>query len=122
MITFTYRPEGADERSWDLDFDTMKASEWIAIEKQAGFTSVELAQALQKGSFLAIKALLWLLLKRDMSTVPWDSVEFSMSEIDIVDDEDEPVEPDPKASLLADAATSSPLGTSSTTPLETLTT
>lgn len=97
-MKFVYRPDGADPREWDLDFDTMRASEWISIEKQAGLTSQEFANALQKGSFLAIKALLWVLMKRQMSTLPWDSLDFSMSEIEISDDEPaEPVESDPKA-------------------------
>lgn len=116
-MKFIYRPEGADERTWDVDFETMKASEWILIEKQAGLASKDFAEALQKGSFLALKALLWILLKRSMSTVPWDSVEFTMAEIDLVDDEDEPgAEQDPKVSALDGAAISSPSDTSFTTP------
>lgn len=99
-MRFVYKPEGADERSWDLDFNNMKASEWISIEKQAGLASREFAAALQKGSLLAVKALLWVLLKRSMSTLSWDSLDFTMAEIDMVPDEDDEVEagePDPKA-------------------------
>jgi hypothetical protein len=99
-VKFVYKPEGADVRSWDLDFDTMKASEWISIEKQAGLASAEFAEALQKGSLLAVKALLWVLLKRSMSTLSWDSLDFTMAEVDILDDDEtaaESVESDPKA-------------------------
>jgi hypothetical protein len=103
-VRFVYRPEGADERSWDLDFETMKASEWISIEQKAGFTAGQFGDAIKTGSMLAIKALLWVLMKRSMSTLAWDSLDFSMAEIDIIEDDDadvvteaESVLADPKA-------------------------
>lgn len=88
-MRFVYKPEGADERSWDLDFEKMKSSEWILIEDKAGFTSVEFGDAMKRGSMKAAKALLWVLLKRSMSTLSWDSLEFTMAEFDLVDDDAE---------------------------------
>jgi hypothetical protein len=94
-VRFVYKPEGADVREWDLDFESMPASEWILIEKKAGFASGQFAEAMKNGSMLATKALLWVLMKRTMSTLSWDALDFSMSEIDLIeDDEDEDDEVD----------------------------
>jgi hypothetical protein len=58
-----------------------------------------LGEGLNCSDVIAIKALLWLLLKRDMSTLSWDSLDFTLAEVDI-DTDDEPGELRRKLELL----------------------
>ncbi|HEY9495916.1 MAG TPA: hypothetical protein VIR15_13755 [Intrasporangium sp.] len=88
----TYRPEGAKPIVEDIDIlDGLKASEVIAVKKATGGAIAGVAEFLSgimSSDMEAIKALVWIVLKRRMSTVSWDRLDFTLSEvqIDYVDD------------------------------------
>ena len=89
-IRFTYKPEGADVRTWTVDpLRGIRASEYIALQKASGIRGVQdLMEGLAATDMLAIKGLLWLLLKRTMATLSWDSLDFTLDEIEIDSDEE----------------------------------
>ena len=64
-MLLTYKPEGAEERSWAYAPDKLLSSEAEAIEKVTGLTYSEFGAALIKGSASARRALLWVFLKRE---------------------------------------------------------
>lgn len=88
----TYKPEGFDEPEvWVVDLlENVRASEMIAVKKVCGIASVaELLGGLMQSDLEAMKALLWMLLKRKMSTLSYDSLDFTLSEIEIGYDNDD---------------------------------
>jgi hypothetical protein len=89
-LKLTYKPEGVEPRTWTIDPERdIRASEYIAVQKVSGVRGVEaLMEGIAATDMLAIKALLWLLLKRDMSTLSWDSLDFTLGEIEFDSDED----------------------------------
>lgn len=86
----TYKPEGIEPKVWTVDpTRDVKASEYIAVQKVSGLRGVEeFMEGLSVADMVAIKALLWLLLKREMSTLSWDTLDFTLDEIEIEDDMD----------------------------------
>lgn len=93
-LKFTYKPEGVDPRVWTVDLlDGIRASEYIAMGNVSGIKGFqELMNGIQNIEPLAIKALLWLLLKKTMSDLSWDSLDFTLGEVEVTDpDEDPPV-------------------------------
>ena len=86
-IKFTYKPEGATPKVWTIDLlDDVKASEYIAARNASGIKGFqELYDGLLATDVLAIKCLLWLLLKKEMSTLSWDALDFSLGEIEVSD-------------------------------------
>lgn len=83
----TYKPEGAPERTWEVDvMSGLKASEMIAL-KRASDGAVPSVSVMLNGiaelDMEAIKGLLWVLLKRDLSTVPWGGLDFTLDELDV---------------------------------------
>lgn len=91
-LKFTFKPSGADPRSWEVDLvDGVRVSEYIAMQKVSGIDGYDsLIAGITRTDPLALKALLWLLLKRDMSTVPWDTLDFTLGEVEVEDVELEP--------------------------------
>jgi hypothetical protein len=89
-IKVTYKPEGVEPKVWTVDLKRdVRASEYIAMQKVSGLSGMEaLGEGLNCSDVIAIKALLWLLLKRDMSTLSWDSLDFTLAEVDIDTDEE----------------------------------
>lgn len=85
----TYSPEGAEPRVWEVDIlDGLKASEMIALKKASGGAIngvAPLLNGIQDLDGEALKGLLWLLLKREMSTIPWDGLDFAFGEL-VIDD------------------------------------
>lgn len=88
QIKVTYRPEGVEPKVWRVDPSRdIKASEYIAMQKVSGLRGMEdLSEGLARADVLAIKALLWLLLKREMSTLSWDLLDFTLDEVDLDSD------------------------------------
>lgn len=87
-IKVTYKPEGVEPKVWRVDPSRdIKASEYIAMQKVSGLRGMEdLSEGLARADVLAIKALLWLLLKREMSTLSWDLLDFTLDEVDLDSD------------------------------------
>lgn len=89
-IKVTYKPEGIDPKMWVIDLQRdVRASEYIAMQKVSGLRGLEaLSEGLTCMDMVAVKALLWLLLKREMSTLSWDSLDFTLNEIELDSDEE----------------------------------
>lgn len=90
----TFTPTGAEPRTWEVDLvDGVKISELIAMQKVSGIEGYgPLVDGIGRTDPLAIKAVLWLMLKREMSTVPWDTLDFTLGEVQIEDVDMEPGE------------------------------
>jgi len=91
-VKFVYAPEGADPKKWDFAPEKLMSPEAEAIERNTGMTYAEWGTAVTKGSVLALHGLLFVLLKRDIPTIKWDDVQFSMSELDFELDDEETAE------------------------------
>lgn len=77
-----YQPEGTDEpKRWPYNPRKLMSAEREAIERRCGMTFAEFTQAVLKGSSLARRALLWVLLKREHPTMKFDDVEFAWDEL-----------------------------------------
>lgn len=77
-----YQPEGSDEPTrWPYNPRKLMSAEREAIERRCGMTFAEFTQAVLKGSSLARRALLWVMLKRDHPTMKFDDVEFAWDEL-----------------------------------------
>lgn len=106
-MKFSYKPEGADEaRVWDFDPDKMKSGEMIAVERLTGLTWPEWIDACSRGSIVAIHALLFVMLKRDMPGLDPGEVEFELDEIDI-EASDAPAPKGPKKATKRSASSTS---------------
>lgn len=81
-MKFVYRPEGADPMSWEFAPAKMMSPEAETIERLTKMTFVQWQNAVQDGSMLATRALLFVLLKRATPGIKFDTVQFSMAEID----------------------------------------
>jgi len=88
-VKFIYKPVDGDAHEWDFDPAKLHDVEAIEIEKRTGVTYVEFGQQFMKGSILARKALLFVLLKRTTPTLRWDAVQFTVGEIDVDFDAEE---------------------------------
>jgi hypothetical protein len=82
-VKFIYKPENADSHEWDFDPAKLHDVEAIEIEKRTGMTYVEFGQQFMKGSILARKALLYVLLKRTTPTLQWADLRFTVGEVDV---------------------------------------
>jgi len=104
---FTYKPEGVTPKVWEVDMlDGLKASELIAVKRVSagGISGIpELMAGLMASDPEAIKALLWVMLKREMSTLAWNDLDFTMGEVQ-VDYADDTTDEDLMAKLVAQEA------------------
>lgn len=78
---FTYKPDGAEQRKWEWDPDTMLSSEAEEIETVARMPYAEWAEQVDKGSVRALHALLYVFLKRDAPTLRHSQVQFKVNEV-----------------------------------------
>ena len=92
MPQFIYKPEGVEPKSWDFDPSKLMNPEAEAIERHTGMTFVEWVQSLGKSSMLALHGLLFVFLKREIPTLKWDDVQFSISEVDLEMSDEESAE------------------------------
>lgn len=88
-MQFVYKPEGAEPKKWDFDPDRLMSPEAVAIERLTKLTFAEWTEAVQRGSVLALHALLYVMLKREIPSLKPSEIEFSMSEVDFELDDDE---------------------------------
>lgn len=82
-MLLTYRPEGADERSWTFTPERLLSSEAEAIEKVTKMTYAEFGQALVKGSMTARRALLWVFLKREEPNLRHSQVDIPTGSVSV---------------------------------------
>lgn len=81
-MQFVYKPEGAEPKRWDFRPEKLMNPEAEAIERLTKMTFGQWSDAVTEGSVLALHGLLYVLLKREIPTLKWDEVQFSMSEVD----------------------------------------
>jgi hypothetical protein len=81
-VYLVYQPEGSEEPTrWPYNPRKLMSAEREAIEKVTGLPFAEFTQAVIKGSSLARRALLWVMLKRDHPTTKFDDVDFAWDEL-----------------------------------------
>lgn len=102
MAVLVYKPEGVPEdrwQRWDIDPERMLSSELELIEDTTGLTAAEWIDRFSRGSVKAIHAALWVFLRRKDQTLAYESVQFTMGEVDLegVEDEAAEVKAAPKA-------------------------
>lgn len=82
-MQFTYRPDGAEAKVWEFKPNKLMSPESEAIERLTGWTFPEWQEYLDRGSVRAFHALLYVFMKRDIPTLKYDEVQFSMSEVEL---------------------------------------
>lgn len=77
------------DEHWDITLGGFLNVEIMAIERATGMTAVEFEEALDKGSFIANTALVWILRRRREPGLKFDDVEFRVGDLSsqVVDDE-----------------------------------
>ena len=99
-VRLSYKPANKDVQSWELDPDDMDNLESEQIEIVGGEQWDSYAQwfyLLNRGNTRAVRALLWLLLKRTDPLLDFNEVRFRTSEIALEDAAETPAgkdEPD----------------------------
>lgn len=88
-MQFVYKPTGAPEQRWDFNPDKLMSPEAEAIERLTGTTFGKWVEDIKAGSMLALRAYLWVMLKRKEPTLKADQVQFSFSEVDLEPSRDE---------------------------------
>ncbi len=76
-----YQPEGAEAREWAFDPDGMRSDTLEAIEDATGWTAAEWLDFLVRGSIKALRALLWVNLRKLEPGLDFGAVSFSATEI-----------------------------------------
>lgn len=64
-MIIVYAPEGSDEKRWDLKTARIMAPEAEAVERATGLEWEQAKTKVLNGSMLAIRAITWVLMKRD---------------------------------------------------------
>jgi hypothetical protein len=81
-VFLVYQPDGSDEPTrWPYNPRKLMSAEREAIERRTGMTFAEFTAAVLKGSSVARRALLWVMLKRDHPTLKYDTVDFAWDEL-----------------------------------------
>lgn len=83
MPRLTYTPTGGSPKVWDIDFGRMLLVERMAIEKQTGLGWNAIQNRFWGNEAAIIHAFLWVLLKRGISTLRADQVDFFDDEITV---------------------------------------
>lgn len=98
MPILVYKPEGLSEdrwRRWDISANTLSSVVLERIEDATDWTSGEWMKKFDAGSVKAMHALLWSLMRQTDPAIAYESVQFTMDEVDIEDDPGD--KPAPKA-------------------------
>lgn len=77
----------ADGKRYPFDFTTMKARDAELLEDATGYTFVEFGHKLAAGSMKCLRALYWLLVRRDHPGLKLADVDFGLDEIKVENDE-----------------------------------
>lgn len=77
----TYSPGEGDVQEWTVYPAKMRTSEQEAIERAAGMSFAAWSTAVQQGSSLARRALLWVLLRREHPRLAFADVDFAWDEL-----------------------------------------
>lgn len=84
-----YRPAEGEEQRYQFDMNSIPNIDAEAIERVTDWTLGEWQQKIQKGSVLALRALLWVLQRRVHQTLKFTSVTFSTDQVTAEPEPDE---------------------------------
>lgn len=77
-----YQPEGSEEpKRWSYNPRKLMDAEREAIERRCEMTFAQFTEAVVKGSSVARRSLLWVMLKREHPTTKYDDVHFMWDEL-----------------------------------------
>lgn len=76
-----YEPEGGERRTWNLKEVRFLASEAEAVERATGMDWQEAKARVVKGSMLALRAVVWVLVKRDQPTLRYGQFDPAEGEV-----------------------------------------
>lgn len=88
-MQFVYKAEGIEPRRWEFQPYKLMSPEAELIERRTGMAFSDWARVVTEGSMIALRALLFVLLKRTDPTLKWEQLQFSMSEVDFELDDEE---------------------------------
>ncbi len=99
-MRLVYTPkDGSDPRTWEIDPNDLTIGETKALERVLDKTMVEFGALLERGSFTATSALLWIARRRDEPKLRIDDLDdIAWSELTAEDDEEPADETVPKDS------------------------
>lgn len=81
-IKLIYTPEGASPRDWVVDLQSPAWDVTFATEKATDWPWAVFVDRLQNQSAIALRALLWVLRKRDEPRLQLDTMTVDMDEVD----------------------------------------
>ena len=80
---FVYAPEGVEPKSWVIDMVRLPSPECEEIERRTDWAyATEFLPQLGKLSHRAVHALLYVLLRREMPGLDYDSILFDIADIE----------------------------------------
>ena len=80
-MQFTYKPEGAEPKSWEFKPERMISAECIEIEKRTGWDFSDWLERFKKANMQAIHAYLFVMLRREIHTLKYDDVSFCIDDV-----------------------------------------
>lgn len=81
-MIIVYAPEGGDAHRWDLKEIRIMATEAEAVERVTDLDWATARAKIVKGSMLALRAVAWVLLKRQQSTLRYTQFNPAAAELD----------------------------------------
>lgn len=96
VYTPTENPEARE--TWDVDENDLFVGECKVLEKVLGATMMEIGELVQRGSFTAMLAFIWVLRKRSNPTLRLNDMDnvIRVSELSVDEDDDAETEDDPE--------------------------
>lgn len=96
-VTLTYKPEMGSPQSWTFDLENPPWDVTFGTEKATGLAWAEFGERLGKMSVVALRALVFVLRKRNEPRLEIDAVTIQFSEVELEIHDPEPeVSEDPK--------------------------
>jgi hypothetical protein len=88
-VIITYSPQDGEARAWDLKKVRILSSEAEAVERATDLTYAQVKDQLSKGSARALRAVGWVLAKREAPTLRYGQFDPPEDELDIDFDAEE---------------------------------
>lgn len=88
IVRIVYTPEGGSKREWSFDMENPPWDVTYGTEKATNWAWSEFGDRLANASVIALRALIYILRKRDEPRLDIDSVQVLFSEVDVQIDED----------------------------------
>lgn len=94
---FIYSPEGVEPKRWRYAPGRLLSVEAEEIERRTGMPFGVWMQSVPLGSILALRAFVYIMLRRETPDLSWDSVQICMDEVDFEEAAPDEPDADPKA-------------------------